>query len=443
MRQFVRLFVLAGLLCCTAALPATAAVPDIRAAVALGQHSVEITLPAGAVFLLDGRKAPQPAPLAPPRAVVSADKTGLRLGKTALAAKVVTITAPEKATVEVNRRRYRGTITIMQNSGPTPTLDVINTLPLEQYLYGVVPQEMPSSWPKEALKAQAVAARSFALALRESNRQQAYDVKASVSGQVYGGFSAEEETTNRVVDETRGLVITYAGRYVPGYYHSVSGGYTENSEAVWGMPKPYLQAAPDVETKAPLEKWEKTFSPDVLDRYLAQAGLEIGKLQAIQLTSLGNQPANCPDRSTSGRVRQLRLIGTSGEARIEGNRLRQMLQLPSTLFDVAIVNEVPKEIAATITDVYGNPVLEKKIPVNVADQKIAPLWSDAKDIRRISRGAGVLVRFAGRGFGHGVGMSQWGAKTIAELAKADDKTVYKTILQKYYKGVALVKAYED
>lgn len=443
MPAFIRILVLLGGLCLCTALPVSAAAPEIRAAVALGQHSIEITVPEGGAVLLDGRKAPQPLHPDRVRTVLSADKTGFRLGKTVLAGKSITITAPQNATVEVNRRRYRGAITILRTAGATPALDVINTLALEQYLYGVVPQEMPASWPKEALKAQAVAARSFALALKEANRLQLYDVKASVSSQVYGGFLAEEAATNKVVDETRGLVIAYAGRCVPGYYHSVSGGYTETSEAVWGSPKPYLQAVADVVTKAPQEKWERTFSPEVLDRYLTQAGLNIGKLQAIRLSPLVGQPVRAADRSTSGRVTTLRLVGSNGEASLEGSRLRQLLQLPSTLFDVAVVSEVPKEIAATITDSYGNPVAEKKIPVQVGDQSIAPLWSDAKDVRRISRGTGVMIRFFGRGFGHGVGMSQWGAKTIAEQAKPDDPAIFRTILQKYYPGVALMKAYED
>lgn len=413
----------------------------IRAAIAQNQHSVEITAPDGTIFQIDGRKSVLPASPKQARTILAAELNGFSFSSTHISASTLLFQAPENGTIEINRKLYRGAV-LIQHASNGASFHVINVLPLEQYLCGVVPQEMPASWPKEALKAQAIAARSFALALRMENRQNSYDVP--VGGQAYGGFAAEQSASNQAVYETAGVVLAYNGECVPGYYYSTSGGYTESSENVWGADRPYLQAVPDVETKSPTEKWEKLFAPEDLDQRLAEAGFSIGKLESIQLSVLKNPPVNENDRGVSGRVKQVRFIGAAGEVNIEGARLRQLLQLPSTLFDINIVNKTPKVIETTITDGYGIPVLEKKIPVDVGDQVVTPLLSDAqKQLRRISRGPGIQVRFSGRGFGHGVGMSQWGAKTIAEAAKPEAKDVYKDILFKYYQGVTLFKAYEE
>lgn len=413
----------------------------IRAAIAQNQHSVEVTVPEGTVFQVDGRKTVLPLQSKQGRAILAAELSGFSFNSTHIGASTLMFQAPENGTIEINRKLYRGEV-LVQHISTGASFHVINVLPLEQYLYGVVPQEMPASWPKEALKAQAIAARSFALALREENRQNSYDVP--VGGQAYGGYTAEQAAANQAVNETTGVVLTYNGECIPGYYYSASGGYTESSETVWGMDRPYLQAVPDIETKSPQEKWEKLFAPEELDQRLAEAGFSIGKLEAIQLSVLKKPPVDENDRGVSGRVKQVRFIGVTGEINIEGNRLRQLLQLPSTLFDISIVNKTPKVIETTITDGYGIPVLDKKIPVDVGDQVVTPWLSDAqKQLRRISRGPGIQVRFSGRGFGHGVGMSQWGAKTIAEEAKPDVKDVYKDILFKYYQGVTLFKAYEE
>lgn len=413
----------------------------IRAAIAQNQHSVEVTAPEGAAFQVDGRKSVLPASPKQSRMILAAELNGFSFCSTHIGATTLIFQAPDNGTIEVNRKLYRGAV-LIQHALNGASFHVINILPLEQYLCGVVPQEMPASWPKEALKAQAIAARSFALALRAENRQNSYDVP--VGGQAYGGYAAEQAATNQAVNETAGVVLTYNGECIPGYYYSASGGYTESSETVWGADRPYLQAVPDVETKSPLEKWEKFFVPEELDKRLVQAGFSIGKLESIQLSVLKKPPVNESDRGVSGRVKQVRFIGAAGEINIDGNRLRQLLQLPSTFFDISIVNKTPKVIETTITDGYGIPVLEKKIPVAVGDQVVTSLLSDAqKQLRRISRGPGIEVRFSGRGFGHGVGMSQWGAKTIAEAAKPEEKDVYKNILFKYYQGVTLFKAYEE
>ena len=418
-----------------------AAVPAVRAVIAQDQHSVEITAPEGTSFFVDGRAGNLPFLPQAKRVILAADNSGFSFNAMRFEATTLLLQAPEGKTIEVNRRSYRGALLVRRNSGED-RFQVINQLPVEQYLYGVVPKEMPAVWPKEALKAQAIAARSFALALSAENKQLAYDIP--FGSQVYGGFSAEQPATTQAVNDTRGLILTDHGRCIQTYYFSVSGGYTESSEDAWGVAKSYLQAVPDVKTQAPQETWERLFKPEMLDQLLVQAGFDIGALDSIQLSVLTMPPTAEADRSASGRVRQIRLIGTNGEAVLDGNRMRQLLQLPSTLFDVSLVSQTPKNIETTITDSYGNPVLEKKIPVAVSDQPLVSLPADVqKNLHRVVRSDNTFIRFSGRGFGHGVGMSQWGAKTLAEQAVANEQNVYQRILEKYYQGVTLVKAYDE
>lgn len=419
-----------------------AAEQSVRVVIAQDQHSVEITTAEETTFFVDGRKTELPFPPQSTRVILAAEHNGFSFNTVPFnTATLVVLQAPAGKTIEVNRRSYRGAIIVRRGAGED-NFQVINQLPVEQYLYGVVPKEMPAAWPKDALKAQAVAVRSFTLALCAENRQLDYDIP--FGAQVYGGFSAEQPATTQAIDETRGLMLTYNGRCIQSYYYSVSGGYTESSADAWGTAKPYLQAVPDVRTQSPQENWEKLFKPEMLDQLLTQTGVDIGPLDSIQLSVLKTPPVAEADRSVSGRVRQVRLIGVKGEIVLDGNRMRQLLQLPSTLFDVALVSKTPKNIETTITDSYGNPVLEKKIPVAVGDQPLVSLPADTqKNLRRIVRSENTFIRFSGRGFGHGVGMSQWGAKTIAEQATAGEQNVYQRILEKYYQGVTLVKAYDD
>jgi stage II sporulation protein D len=138
---------------------------------------------------------------------------------------------PYASIVQVNQTRYRGMIGAVRM--PAQNLTVINRLPLEQYLYGVVPKEMPHSWNIEALKAQAVAARGFALANVGKLQSKGFDVCTTVNTQVYGGYSSEQTSTNQAVDQTAGKIMSYLGKLIIPYYHSSSGGQTESSEYIW------------------------------------------------------------------------------------------------------------------------------------------------------------------------------------------------------------------
>lgn len=153
----------------------------------------------------------------------------------------VVIKPPEKGFVSAKRRWYRGEF-IVENRGGY--LIVVNNIPLEDYMLGVVPSEMPSKWNYEALKAQAIAARSYAIANRGKRASHGYDLKDTPEDQAYGGASSETAATNNAVMETKGIVITYNQKVIPAYYSASAGGHTVNAGAVWNKDLPYLKSVP-------------------------------------------------------------------------------------------------------------------------------------------------------------------------------------------------------
>ncbi len=148
---------------------------------------------------------------------------------------------------------YRGRLRVVHLTGG---LEIVNTLPLESYLLGVVPRESPASWPIEALKAQAVAARSYAY--RSTGGSGSFDVYCTTASQMYGGADGETAATNKAVTATKGIVPTYQGTPIVAYFFSTSGGHTENIENVWtsAAPVPYLKGVSDpYDTTSPYHAW--------------------------------------------------------------------------------------------------------------------------------------------------------------------------------------------
>lgn len=136
---------------------------------------------------------------------------------------------------------YRGSFIVYNKSG---LLTIVNHVEIEDYLRGVVPSEMPSGWNYEAHKAQAIAARSYALANLGKRASHGYDLKDTPEDQAYGGASAESMRTNKAVDETKGIVLIYNLKIIPAYYSASAGGQTSSSSAVWTKNLPYLQSVP-------------------------------------------------------------------------------------------------------------------------------------------------------------------------------------------------------
>ena len=345
----------------------------------------------------------------------------------------------EEPYIEVNKRKYRGAIEIHKTLGKTD-LTVVNILPVEQYLYGVIAREISPDWPLEAVKAQAVAARTYALKNMNKHKSDGYDVCATTDCQVYGGLTSEAPGAIRAVNETRGQVLTYKGQLIAAYFHSSSGGFTENSENVWGGNQPYLRGIEDVDN-SPYYRWEKQIPLKEFENLLSGAGYNIGSLQAIVLSPLSPPPVNVDDRGVSGRVKSMRIIGERGNVQLTGNKIRTLLGLNSTLFDISMIIPRPKALEWKITDSAGD-YQTKEVPVNLPPgQDKAILLNDKENIRRISGYPEETMVIKGFGWGHGVGMSKLGAKEVAEKAPPGDTTYFKKILKHYYQDVEIEKAY--
>lgn len=158
-----------------------------------------------------------------------------------LATDYIIVRSDQNGFVATKKRWYRGDLIVYNLNGK---LTVVNSLPIEQYIQGVVPSEMPSSWNFEAHKAQAIAARSYAMANLRKRASRGYDLKDTPVDQAYGGASAETIQTNRAVQATSGVVLTYNNSIIPAYYHAASGGHTVTSSTPWSRDLPYIKAVP-------------------------------------------------------------------------------------------------------------------------------------------------------------------------------------------------------
>ncbi len=367
--------------------------------------------------------------------------SGMAVNGKPVAAREITVVVPAKASagIEVNRRAYRGTVSVRRTVGKNG-LTVVNTLPLEEYVYGIIAREISPAWPPEAVKAQAVAARTYALYSLGKHRYDGYDVCATTDCQVYGGMTAEDARATKAVDDTRGLIVAYKGKPIPAYFHGSGGGYTENSENVWGGHHPALRGVVDYDEKSPHHKWEKQFTPKEIEAALESAGIKIGVLQAIELSPLTKPPVTAPDRGVSGRITDLRLIGSAGNTVVSGAKLRTILGLNSTLFDIKVILQPQKTIEFEITDSYGDRDT-KTVPVTVNPLPGKAFSVDKHNVRRIAGRTNETIIFTGFGWGHGVGLSQWGAKAMAEKAPAGNTAYFKEILKHYYTGVEIKKLY--
>jgi stage II sporulation protein D len=216
-------------------------------------------------------------------------------------------------------RRYRGAIQVDVDGGK---LRVVNVVGLEQYLYGVVPSEMPYTWAPEALNAQAVAARSYALATK---RPGAFDVYPDTRSQMYLGLDHEKPSSNAAVDATAGKVLLYNGEIAKTYFFSSSGGRTASAEDVWGAAVPYLVSVLDpYDTISPYHNWGPfPFTGAKLGRTLRLGGA-VTDLQ----TTL----------NASGRVTTLTAQTPGGEKSVDGADLKRALGLRSTWFSVGVLS---------------------------------------------------------------------------------------------------------
>lgn len=275
--------------------------------------------------------------------------------------------------VFIGSRWFRGAAEVYASANRATGLNLVD---LEAYLYGVVGAEMIASWPEEALKAQAIAARTFALYNWTRRQNEAFDLGDTVMWQVYKGAEDETDSVRRAVDATAAQVLTFKGSLINAMYHNNAGGRTEDFRAASGSEEaPYLSSVEDYDQNSPYWKWQQVIPVATLRRSLGL--IAIGDLLQVKIA----------ERSLSGRALSGLFVGKSGSQLVKGTDVRFKLGLRSNFFEI-------------------NP---SGAPLNA-------------------------LTFDGHGFGHGIGMSQWGARALAALGWNCSR-----ILKHYYQGVEVQK----
>ncbi len=310
-------------------------------------------------------------------------KVTVKMGNTILFCESDTVSFSSKGLIQVGARRYRGEIKAFFS--PESGLIVINRLPLEWYLYGVIPCEIGPIQPEtfSAIKAQAVAARSFTIARLDKRKGRGYDLYDSyLRDQEYQGAGREVALGNKAVDETAGEVLVYKGEIAEALYHNCCGGITaqgfkEYLKPVFDTPGHKRKGAPFC-ASSPHYFWQVTISRDSLERVLTRiAGLKTKiRIKSFKLTKC----------SVSQRVREIAFTTAQGEVTLSGENFRFALGLNSQMFDMKLT--------------------------------------------------GKKVTFTGKGWGHGVGLCQTGA---VEMARRGYN--YQQILKHYYPELKIRRRY--
>ncbi len=335
------------------------------------------------------------------------------------------------AVLDLGDRSYRGRLEIgrFNKAGVT----AINIVSITEYLYGVVASEMPQAWPEEALKAQAVSARNFSIynsQIIKKYPNEAYSICDTVNTEVYKGFTNESVRTNAAVDATRNVLVYYGGEVVPTFFFSTSGGHTENSENVWSGTLGYVKGKPDLfETEPAKVPWIQNITAEDVKAILMKYSIDIGDITDISVTQY----------SDSGRAMTLNITGTTGTYELVKETMRAWLGLKSRKFEII----KPLDSAMAQLSVQGN---EESVNIDIgtvyvlgADGEATALaQNDALSVfgpdniynlPRLAGSEGSFI-FVGQGNGHGAGMSQSGAKGMAE-----EGYTYKEILQYYFTDV--------
>jgi stage II sporulation protein D len=379
--------------------------PQVRIGLQVGATSVTI---GGAAALTvtqpDGTPVARIAPGEAWRVVIAGQALQLisPTGRSTAPAEAVSLVPEDQNdAVRAGRRDYRGTLDILRDR---TGLSVINRIGLEAYLGGVVGGEMGrrDSSEMEALRAQAVVSRTYALRNMGRWRTEGFDFQATVADQVYGGVQGENPLAMQAVRETRGQVITAGGAPIDAFFFSTCGGHTaDGTEAFRGAERPYLRSIADVDASgvaycsiSPRYHWRDEWSGDalrsVLNRTLHETGLVSGELGRIRNVAADG-------RTASGRVARLAISTSTGTISVDGPRIRRVL-------------------ATTNGEILRSNVFE--LTVSTQGGSVSRLVAD------------------GMGAGHGVGMCQWGAVGRARAGQR-----YAEILAAYFQGTQLQRYY--
>ncbi|MBU1147256.1 MAG: SpoIID/LytB domain-containing protein [Candidatus Omnitrophica bacterium] len=277
----------------------------------------------------------------------------------------------ERARIYINKRQFRGDIDIIKDK--ENNLLVINHIDVEEYLYGVLYHEVSHRWPIEILKAQAIAARTYALYEKLISKNKFFDLTSDIYSQVYGGRTSEKWNTNKAVNLTMGLILTYNGQIFPAYYHATCGGRTSDVISLWNIDVPALKGTTCNFCKdSPHYEWKKELKMDYIEEKLNKKGI----------TSI-----DVLKRDRAGRILELVVKGKGSDLGLSGNKFR--------------------------LQVGPNVIRSANFEVEIK---------------------GRFVTFLGHGWGHGIGMCQWGAYGMARKGyKAEE------ILEYYYPGADIVR----
>ena len=342
----------------------------------------------------------------------------------------------------VGQKRYAGKLKIYIGDND---ISVVNILGVENYLSSVVGAEMPSKWPIEALKAQAIASRTYALKQRGNIL---FDIDSTQRNQVYNGLESRTYKTLKAVRSTKSLVLVYENKLINALFHSSSAGMTENSQDVWKNEYPYLSSVKDFDITNPKLRWQKRFSNEQLQKLFPR----IGGIKEIEILNITN----------TGRVKNIKIQGDFGSDQISGVDIRKRMNLKSTLVRFKLIEDNATESDNANYKISSTKELEDKHTTyivkagdNLSDianrhnanfNEIVTL-NDIQDpsiininqiliiprnqVDNVSTKEKILV-VSGYGSGHGVGMSQWGAKYMATKGvKAEE------ILKHFYRGAKI------
>ena len=331
--------------------------------------------------------------------------------------------------VSVNGKAYRGSIILKKDSNGL--LTVINRVGMEDYIAAVTAVEMSPSWHIEALKVQAVCARTYAMRNMGKHSKYGFDLCSSVDCQAYKGVSAESDSTRKAAEETAGQYMTYDGQVIDAVYSATSGGYTEDVKNVWGSNIPYLVAVEDpYESKDCYgSSWSKTITVEKATEIMNSKGYEIGTVTDIIIDSATER----------GVVTQMTVKGTEGEKTFKRESCRLafgsvVLSQAFTVTPNSETNTVQKAVYAWKNkNISGNVyVLSSKGVSTISIKGAHFLGNTAIESQPEVKSPATSFTFDGRGYGHLVGMSQNGAKGMAEAG-----FTYDEILKHYYKGIEL------
>ena len=373
-RSFWVLLVVAALFFAPVPAAAQSADIELRVALALKVYKVSLSSGGSALRITSAKSGRLLNAGRISEITVRPHKQGIKINDLVFPVTSIKVASPD-GTLSMGGRNYRGYFVV--RSGKSGLLDAINHLSLEDYLLGVVPSEMPVDWPLETLKAQAVAARTYALYRRSESSEEEYDLLSDVNDQVYRGREREDERTSKAVRQTAGMILTYKNSLVRALYHSTSGGRTENGGEVFaGANLPYLKSVwCKYDRESPSYVWQYSVRFSELQSALSRHGIRTGKISGVSLRS----------RTKTSRIKELNIHTKSGRIIINATEFRKA----------------------------------------VGTKKI-------KSTRFKIRRRGEKITFKGIGYGHGVGLCQWGAKGMAE--KNHD---FRQILAFYYRGAKI------